>query len=216
MTTQLEQFTEVTGKLSSFPQELTKPIDDGHAKFMSTFDPSKTIQVGDKIPAFRMTDATGKDVESATLFAKGPLLITFYRGEWCPFCNIAIGFLQKHLPEFQARGVTLVAITPELPNQNMTTAEKHALQFPVLTDLHNKFAKQLGIVYDQSGAKGLHNQLGIDLNARNGEDTWEVPIPASLLVDESGTVRNAHIDPDFRTGRLDPKMALQWVDALQK
>ncbi|KAI1268476.1 AhpC-TSA-domain-containing protein [Xylariaceae sp. FL1019] len=216
MATQFEQSTELKGKLASYPREITQPIEDGHEAFMSTFDPSKIIQVGDQIPAFRMTDATGKEVDSASLLAKGPLLITFYRGEWCAFCNIAIAFLAKRLPDFQARGVTLVAITPELPNHSMTMTEKHALQFPVLTDLHNKFAKQLGIVYDQSSAKGLHDAMGIDLNARNGEDTWEVPIPASLLVDESGIVRNAHVDPDFRIGRLDPKTALEWVDALRK
>ncbi|KAI3330897.1 AhpC-TSA-domain-containing protein [Ustulina deusta] len=212
---QREQLEQITAKLASFPEALVNQVSDGHAKFMSTWDPSKTIQAGDKLPEFRLTDATGKEVTSSSLLAKGPLLITFYRGEWCPFCNVAIAFLQKHLAEFQARGVTLVAISPELPNNNLSTTEKLALQFPVLTDLHNAFARKLGIVYDQSSAKDLHKSLGIDLNKRNGDGTWEVPIPATLLVGKDGVVRNTAIEPDFKT-RLDPKQALEWIDALQK
>ncbi|KAI1109583.1 AhpC-TSA-domain-containing protein [Nemania sp. NC0429] len=215
MTSQKEQLEELTTKLGSFPEEVRNQLKDGHSKFLETWDPSKTIQVGDKLPAFIMTDATGKEVSSASLLTKGPLLITFYRGEWCPFCNIAIAFLQKHLPEFQARGVTLVAISPELPNHNMTATEKHALQFPVLTDLHNAFARKLGIVYDQSSAKDLHASLGLDLNERNGDSSWEVPIPATLLVDKDGVVRNTAIEPDWKL-RLDPKQALEWIDAMQK
>ncbi|RYC58460.1 peroxiredoxin, thioredoxin-dependent thiol peroxidase [Xylaria longipes] len=212
---QTEQLEQAAARLSSFPEAVRNQLTDGHVKFMSTWDPSTTIQVGDKMPDFSMTDATGKEVASDSLLAKGPLLITFYRGEWCPFCNIAIGFLQQHLPEFQARGVTLVAMSPELPNNNMTTTEKHALQYPVLTDLHNTFARKLGIVYDQSSAKDLHKSLGIDLNEHNGDGTWEVPVPATLLVDKDGIVRNTAIEPDYKL-RLDPKQALEWIDALQK
>ncbi|RWA10078.1 hypothetical protein EKO27_g5028 [Xylaria grammica] len=212
---QKEQLDQITAGLAAIPEAVRNQLAEGHAKFLSTWDPSKTIQVGDKLPGFRLTDATGKEVTSDSLLAKGPLLITFYRGEWCPFCNIAIAFLQKHLPEFQARGVTLVAISPELPNNNLTTTEKHALQFPVLTDLHNTFAKKLGIVYDQSSAKDLHQSLGVDLNERNGDGTWEVPIPATLLVSKDGIVRNTAIEPDYKV-RLDPKQALDWIDAMQK
>ncbi|KAI1200670.1 AhpC-TSA-domain-containing protein [Nemania serpens] len=212
---QKQQLEETTARLGSFSEVFRTQLQDGHSKFMATWDPSKTIQVGDKLPEFAMTDATGGEVTSASLLAKGPLLITFYRGEWCPFCNIAIAFLQKHLPDFRARGVTLVAISPELPNNNMTATEKHALEFPVLTDLHNAFARKLGIVYDQSSAKDLHQSIGLDLNERNGEGTWEVPIPATLLVSKDGVVRNTAIEPDWKL-RLDPKEALEWIDAMQK
>ncbi|KAI1187580.1 AhpC-TSA-domain-containing protein [Nemania serpens] len=211
---QKQQLEETTARLESFSEAFVTQLKDGHAKFMTTWDPSKTIQVGDRLPEFAMTDATGNEVTSASLLAKGPLLITFYRGEWCPFCNIAIAFLQKHLPEFRARGVTLVAISPELPNNNMTATEKHALEFPVLTDLHNAFARKLGIVYDQSSAKDLHQSIGLDLSERNGDGSWEVPIPATLLVDKDGVVRNTAIDPDWKL-RLDPKEALEWIDAMQ-
>jgi len=227
---QTEQLEKVVANFSSAPEGIRKQLSDGHAKFMTTWDASKTIRVGDKLPAFTMPDATGKLVSSASLLSSdkgGALLITFYRGEWCPFCNIALSNLQKHLPEFQARGVTLVAVSPELPNNNLSTAEKHALQFPVLTDLHNSYARELGIVYDMSAARDLHKSLGINLQERqggsvgngngdgdgDGDESWDVPIPASFLVDKEGTVRNLRIEPDYWT-RLDPKVALEWIDAL--
>lgn len=180
-----------------------------------SFDHSKVVQVGDKIPSFRLLGATGSEVASDDLLQSGALLLTFYRGEWCPYCNVAVQYLQRHLEEFKSRGVSLVAITPESPDYTLSMTEKHDLKFPVLTDLHNKLARQLGIVYDQSWVRDFHVQKGVDLNVRNGEDTWEVPVPATILVDRSGTVRNVYIEVDYRE-RLDPEVALEWIDKMNR
>jgi peroxiredoxin len=179
------------------------------------FKPQNTVQVGDKLPDLVLLDHNGKDVTGADLKNMGHVLITFYRGSWCPYCNVAVQFLQRHLDDFKSRGVTLVAVTPELADYTQKTINDKELKFPVLTDHHNTLAKKLGLLYDQSAARELHGNLGVDLNARNGEDTWEVPIPATLLVDSSGVVRATHIDPDF-TKRLDPKIALEWIDTILK
>jgi peroxiredoxin len=211
---QEEQLLAVAKKGAQLiPEEDRNLIIGSLAKFKETFDPNDAIKAGDKLPEFHLTDATGKEVSSADLLAKGPLLITFYRGEWCPYCNVAIAFLQKHLDDFTARGVTLVAISPEIPNDTLTRTEKEEIKFPVLTDLHNNYARELGIVFDQSSARSFHASIGLDLGVRNGDDTWEVPIPATLLVDQSGVVRNASVEPDF-TKRLDPKVALEWIDGM--
>ncbi len=183
-----------------------------NANFKASFTPG--IKVGDTLPSFRLSDAVGKEVNSADLLAQGPLLISFYRGEWCPFCNLELRALQKHLPEFKAKGVTLIAISPELPNQSLTTTEKHNLGFPVLSDVGNKFARQLGIVFAQPDALRPVIQPGVNsLKDRNGDDSFEVPVPATLLVDRKGVVRNAFIDADY-TKRLEPATALEWADAL--
>ncbi|KAI0482934.1 AhpC-TSA-domain-containing protein [Xylariaceae sp. FL0804] len=212
---QAEQLSAITAGFANAPEAVRNALAAGHEKFMTTYDASKVVKAGDPLPAFEMSDATGQTVTSESLLAKGPLLVTFYRGSWCPYCNVAVGFLQKHLADFEARGVALVAVTPELPDTSLSAAEKAGLEFPVLTDRHNALARKLNIVYDQSSARGLHAARGIDLRARNGEDTWEVPIPAALLVDQSGVVRNAHVDPDYKD-RLDPRTALEWIDAMQK
>lgn len=197
------------------PADMMEAIGSAKAGFLASFDRSSAIQVGDTLPEFRLSDAVGKEVTSADLLAQGPLLITFYRGEWCPFCNFAVAALQKHLDEFKARGVTLVAISPELPNHSLTMAEKHALEFPVLSDVGNRFARQLGIVFRQPDTmRPVFEKMGLDLKTRNGDDSLEVPIPATLLVDQKGVVRNAFIEPDY-VKRLEPSTALEWIDALQ-
>ena len=187
-----------------------------NSDFQASFDPSATIQVGDALPEFRLKNATGKEVSSTELLDHGPLLITFYRGEWCPFCNLALAAMQKHLEDFKAKGVTLVAITPEIPDASLNTTEKHQLKFPVLSDVGNHYAKKLGITFQQPDSmRPVFKAMGHDLVAYNGDDSLVVPIPASLLVDQKGVVRNTFIDPEY-SRRLEPSTALEWIDALQK
>lgn len=217
MATQQEQLEQVSQRFKSIGDPKTLEKVYGHFdESRATLDKARAsaTQIGDKFPQFKLSDANGQDVSSQHLLQKGPLLITFYRGGWCPYCNIAVQNLQRQLDQFKARGVTLVAITPELPEYSATTAEKNSLKFTVLTDLHNQLARELGIVYDQSSARELHDRLGVDLKARNGEDTWEVPVPATFLVDASGTVQEAYVEVDFRK-RLDPAVVLEWIDVMQ-
>ncbi|KAL9121401.1 MAG: hypothetical protein Q9187_002040 [Circinaria calcarea] len=158
---------------------------------------------------FRLTNAVGQEVESADLLAQGPLLVTFYRGEWCPYCNLALAAMQKHVDEFTAKGVTLVAISPELPDQALTTTQKHDLKFPVLSNVGNRFAKQLGIVFPQPEAmRPVFEIFGHDLKACNGDDSLEVPVPATFLMDQKGVVRNAYIEADY-SQRLEPSTAME-------
>lgn len=176
-----------------------------------TFDPAGTIQPGATLPSFTMPDAFNKPVTSASLLAKGPVLITFYRGDWCPYCNLALRALQKHAPAFEAKGVTLVAISPQMPDMGMSTQEKNELKFAVLSDAGNALAKQLGILW--TGAREMNDSWGLDLQKFNGDDSHELPIPTTILVDGEGKVRNIFVEPDFRI-RLEPTTALEWVDAL--
>lgn len=195
------------------PPDIVKSITGINADFKASFHPG--VKVGDTLPEFHLSDAVGQEVNSADLLSHGPLLITFYRGEWCPFCNLALAAMQKHHDDFQAKGVTLVAISPELPDQSLSTTEKHALKFPVLSDVGNKFARQLGIVFAQPDSlRPVFQAFGHDLQARNGDDSLEVPVPATLLVDQNGVVRNAYIESDY-SKRLEPSTALEWIDALK-
>jgi peroxiredoxin len=110
--------------------------------------------------------------------------------------------------------VTFVAISPELPDVSLSTKEKHELEFTVLSDLGNRYAHELGIVYQQpEELRPVFKQIGNDLEARNGDDSFAVPIPTTILVDKEGVVRNAHLDADYFK-RLDPEVTLGWIDAL--
>ncbi|RAO66614.1 uncharacterized protein BHQ10_002626 [Talaromyces amestolkiae] len=196
------------------PEAVLNTLGSGVQELKNVFDPSKTIQVGQGFPSFELKDATGKLVSKDALLEDGALLISFYRGEWCPFCNLELRALQKRLPEFKAKGVSLVAISPQLPDNSISTVEKHELQFTVLSDVENKLARQLGIVWSQPDTfRPLFQGLGVDWQKLYGNENLEVPIPATFLVDKDGVVRNMFLDPDY-TKRLDPETALEWATKL--
>jgi len=192
------------------PPELAQSIED----VQSSFKPDNTIKVGDILPEFELSDATGKLVKSTDLIANGPVLITFYRGEWCPYCNLAMASLQGRLDAFKAKGVTLVGISPELPNNTLSFVEKKELKFPVLSDVGNDLARKLGLVWKMPEyMRPIFQRFGFDLERSNGDDTFELPVPTNILVDGKGVVRNMHVNPDYRK-RLEPAVALEWADAL--
>ncbi|KAL6695546.1 thioredoxin-like protein [Trichoderma pleuroticola] len=202
------------GVSQNAPAPIYATIKESIAGIKATFDKSAAVQAGSTLPSFKLPNALGQEVTSESLLAKGPILITFYRGDWCPFCNLALRSLQSHLDAFKAKGVTVVAISPELPNTSLTTTEKNELKFEVLSDVGNKFARQLGIVWDQpKSVQTVFDAFSIDLKTRNGDDSLAVPVPTTLLVDAKGVVRNVHTDPDYMQ-RLEPTTALEWADAL--
>ncbi|KAI1412749.1 AhpC-TSA-domain-containing protein [Hypoxylon sp. FL1857] len=208
------QLEALSAQFVNAPAELRDPINTARTDFMKTFDVSGAIQPGQKLPEFQLPDSLNKTVSSSELLSKGPLLITFYRGEWCPFCNLALHALQTKLADFKAKGVTLVAISPELPDKSLSTAEKQKLEFPVLSDVGNKYARQLGIVFKQPDSlRPVFAKLGHDLLKDNGDDSFEVPVPATLLVDRDGTVKKTYVNPDY-TKRLEPDVALEWINSL--
>ncbi|KIV86668.1 hypothetical protein PV11_02265 [Exophiala sideris] len=209
---------QLTNILENFkknaPTPVQKSINTANTDFKASYDRGAAIQAGDDLPGFRLTNAVGNEVTSTELLAQGPLLITFYRGEWCPFCNLALRAMQKHLDEFKARNVTFVAITPELPDTTLSTTEKNELEFTVLSDVGNKYARELGILFQQPDTlRPIFDKFGHDLKKRNGDDSFALPIPGTLLVDQKGIVRNTFIEPDY-TKRLEPSEALRWIDAL--
>ncbi|KAL3467925.1 thioredoxin-like protein [Aspergillus heterothallicus] len=200
------------------PQPFLDTFSSGLKGLASTFSTHNAIQPGQKFPFFTLPSATGTPVSSSTLLAENKaLLISFYRGEWCPFCNLELRALQARLPEFQALGVNLVAISPQLPDASLSVAKKNALQFPVLSDVGNQLAWELGIVWKQPQAFGeIFKGFGIDWAGSYGEgqeDLLEVPIPATILVGGDGVVREVFVDVDY-TKRLEPETALEWVRRL--
>lgn len=204
-----------TKAFASAPAAIGQLVIKSTSDFVAGFKTPAATRPGAQFPAFELSDATGTIVSSAALFAKGPVLLTFYRGGWCPYCNLDLRALQSHLEEFKAIGVELVAISPELPDQALTTTEKNELKFTVLSDVGNKLARQLGIVFQQPDSmRPLFAGRGIDLNLRNGDDSFQIPIPASFLLDSGGKIRQSFVDPDY-THRLEPATALEWANALK-
>ena len=172
------------------------------------------LQPGQMILDFELPDATGKLVKSSDLRQTGPLLIFFYRGTWCPFCNLTVQAYQEQLQSFQDRGVTLVAISPQTPDHSLTLQEKHHLKFPVLSDSGNGVARQLGIVFQMDPAlKQVQELFGVDVTAYNGDSRYELPVPAAFLVSKAGEVIRSYVEVDYMK-RLAPETALKWIDEI--
>ncbi|OTP68085.1 peroxiredoxin-like family protein [Caballeronia sordidicola] len=161
---------------------------------------------GQSAPDFTLPDAFGNQVSLKALLVKGPVVVNFYRGEWCPFCNLELRGLQEALPKIEALGATLIAISPEKPDHGIVATKKSKLTFPVLSDLGNAVARQFGIVFRvgdelQAFSKNVFKN---DIALRNGEDSYELPVPATYVIDAAGVVRFAHVDVDYMTARAEP------------
>lgn len=156
------------------------------------------INVGDKVIDFTLKNALGEDTNLRAVLEKGSVILTWYRGGWCPYCNLTLQFLQNSLPEFKKYGANLLALTPELPDKSLSTTEKHDLKFEVLTDVGNKVAKQYGLVYQLTDALAEVYKNKIGLQHYNGDDSSELPITATYVIDNEGIVQYAFLEADYR------------------
>lgn len=164
----------------------------------------KALKEGDSIPQITLLNASGKQVNVNAFLQDGPIVISFYRGAWCPYCNLELNALQRALPQLKALGAQLVAISPNTPDNSLTSIEKHKLEFEVLSDLNNKIAKEFGLVFSLAEAvRPVHLQFGFDIPKFNGNDSWDLPIPATYIVNTDGKIVHAFVNADY-TQRMEP------------
>jgi len=174
------------------------------------------LKASDRVPDFRLPDARGDYVRLCDLLAKGPVVLSFYRGGWCPYCSLELRALQKVLPQITALGAQLVAISSQTPDESLSTAEKNELVFPVLSDVGSATAKAFGIAFDLAEElRPIYARFGHALPDKNGDESWVLPIPATYLIDGDGTVALAFVDVDYRN-RLEPTEILAALQALTK
>ncbi|MFI0716316.1 peroxiredoxin-like family protein [Streptomyces inhibens] len=174
----------------------------------------RALQVGDTAVHFSLPTATGETVTLDTLLSAGPVVLTFYRGAWCPYCNFALRALQEQTDAIAAHGAQLVAVSPQIPDESLTLAEKHALTFPVLSDLGCDTAKQYGLSFDlPDDLAAVYDSFGFDLQRVNGGHPRTLPLPATYVIDRDATIRWAFIDTDYTT-RAEPSDVLAALDAL--
>jgi peroxiredoxin len=168
------------------------------------------LKVGDRAPAIVLENAKRATVDVGTLLKKGPVIVTFYRGGWCPYCNLELKAYQQILPEIAAAGASLVAISPEKPDDTLSTAEKNALSFEVLSDVGQKVGRAFGLVYEfTEELKRAYHGFNLDIPARNGRPgEWALPISATYVIDRNSSIIYAYTDVDYRD-RADPREVLQ-------
>ena len=170
-------------------------------------------QVGDRAPDIRLRDQHGEIFDVATLLAKGPVVVTFYRGGWCPFCNLELKAYQAVLPRIAAAGASIVAISPEKPDDTVSTAEKNALSFPVLSDVGHAVGKAFGVVYAfTDDLRGVYEGFKLDIPTKNAvPDDWSLPLSATYVIGADGVVLFADTSVDYRE-RTDPLDVLRVLE----
>ena len=167
-------------------------------------------KAGDRFPATdNLVDSRNRAFDLGALVADKPVIVAFYRGGWCPYCNLELKAYQALLSEIRVAGAELVAVSPELPDHSLTTAEKNELAYTVLSDVGGALATALGIRFTLSEAvKPFYEKAGHALPERNGDGTCALPMPATFVVERGGRIAAAFVEPDYRK-RLDPRDALQ-------
>src|SRR5258708_3489511 len=158
-----------------------------------------------RAPESALPNARRREVSLSEVLRKGPAIVSFYRGGWCPYCNIQLRSYQQALPEITALGGRILAISPQLPDGSLSVAEKNGLEFDVLSDLRNAVARRFGLVYalpeELRAALRSNNKA---LPGINGDDSWELPVPATFVISTDRRVALAHIEVDYRR-RLAPE-----------
>jgi peroxiredoxin len=191
-------------------------FDDGIKQVAATGIVERAPKVGDTVKMFELPDASGRPVRLADLLAKGPVVLTWYRGGWCPYCNIGLRGLLQAEPKIREQGATLVAVTPELPDMAADTVKRNELTFVVLTDKGNSVARQYKIVYRvPEHVSAAMKAFKIDLETRNGDTSDELPLGVTYVIDPKGVVRWAFVDADYRK-RAEPADIIEALRALKR
>lgn len=179
-----------------------------------TAERDKFAKIGTTIADFTLPDANGGETSLSELLADGPAVLVFYRGTWCPYCNLTLRAYQRDLlPELNRRGVSLAAISPQVPDGSLSTKETNELEYAVLSDVGNVVARELGISFrPEDDVREVMSGFGIDLGERNGTGEWELPYPAVVVVDTDRTVQFIDVHPDYST-RTEPEQVLATLDA---
>jgi peroxiredoxin len=165
---------------------------------------SNILAVGAKAPAFALPDHDGKLVSTSDLLAKGKLLVCFIRGRWCPFCVGQMEAMNLVLPQIEQAGATLVSVSPQTVKQSFFMHDQHKLRFPLLSDAGNKVARQFGLTYRvPPPQEAVYRRAFVNLPFTNGDESWELPIPATYIIDRDGTILHAAANEDY-TERPEP------------
>ena len=193
---QIEQFNNELA--TQVPQEVLEAFGKSIKDLKTKNIEEKSIKLGVIMPDFSLPNAKNEIIHSKEILKSGKMIIAFYRGSWCPYCNLELKALQENLSKINDKKVSLVAISPQSPDNSLTVIEKLNLTFEVLTDKDNTFAKQLGIIFElQDFVLPFYNAVGINLSSFNKNDDNSLPIPAVFVVNENGIIIYKFADANY-------------------
>ena len=204
-----------SGRLPLKPtREALETMRRGTEELIASAQAQRARKAGDPAPEFILTDSDGKPVSSRELLAKGPLVISFYRGVWCPYCNLELQALQEALPEITARGASLVAISPQTAPNSRKSQRDNKLGFLILSDIRSQVADAFGIRFAlPDDLVEVYKSFKNDLPAFNNDPAWVLPMPARYVIGTDGLIAYSEVNPDY-TQRPDPGDLLPVLDRL--
>ena len=204
------------GYLQRAAPERVAIMEAATADLRATGIESQALQVGARAPDLTLPDALGQPVRLSSLWQRGPLVLVFYRGGWCPYCNLELRAWQQQLGALKNLDAQLVAVSPQTPDNSLSTAEKNALAFPVLSDSALQAATAFGVAFEMPPELvEVYSRGGNDLPVLNGNGRWVLPVPATYVVDRHGSIAFAHIEADYRE-RAEPRDVLAAIAGLSR
>jgi len=213
MTQKLERLASNSAKRT--PEETRKIMLRAIKELKGDKITEKAPKVGDTLPNGTFLNFSGNLTELYKEIGNKPAIITFYRGGWCPYCSVQLHAYQAHLNEIKKLGAELVAISPEKPDYTTTTRDEQGLEFVVLSDGNNKYARELGIVFHiDDELKQVYQKFGIDLAENQGVDAWDLPLAATFVIDKNRKIHYAFVDEDYKK-RATPELLIAELEKLK-
>ncbi len=206
----LEKSKEAMKKMAPEDLAIMKKAGEDLARNM----PNPGLNIGDKAPDFSLPDADGNTVSLSDTLKKGPVVLVFYRGAWCPFCNIHLAVLKQSLAEIKHNGGQLLAVTPQKPDKSAAQIRKAGYPFPVLSDLDSNVMKAYNLYFEMDPKLvSVYNKLNLDVAEYNGEERYVLPVPATFIIDQNGIIRAQHATTDYKQ-RMEPADIISELEKL--
>jgi peroxiredoxin len=196
--------------------EFAQKVDTLLAQAVAFKQGSNALAIGSKAPSFDLPNANGTQINSSDILAKGIMVVTFYRGSWCPYCNLQLNALGQRLPEIHSLGAELVAISAQVPDESLSIVEKQSLDFEVLSDQDAKLAESFGVAWQVPAVLSEHmkQDRGLDLEKINNGNSSVLPIPATFIINQAGEIVWRFVDVDYRN-RSEPEDIIQQLKNMQ-
>jgi peroxiredoxin len=189
----------------SVPRTVIETMHRATAELIESGAAQRAMKAGDVAPSFSLKDPEGNVVNSAELLKRGPLVLSFYRGVWCPYCNMELQALEAAKPEFDKYGASLVAISPQIAPNSRKSVRQNKLSFPILSDVKGKVGAAFGLRFNLPDyLVELYKQLKNDLPTFNDDPSWTLPMPARYVIGQDGVILYSEVNPDY-TRRPEPE-----------
>lgn len=204
-------------KIDNFKKQFEKEADTSSLELMSlaasdlatTKIVEDSLKTGDKAVNFTLNSHTGEKISLTNLLSNGKVVLSFYRGSWCPYCNLELASLQQVLSEIEGTGAILIAVSPELPDYASLVHNEKELGFNILFDKGNRIAQLFGLEFTlDERLRPLYEKFGLDIPSHNGDDTFKLPIPATYVINQDSSIAFHFVDTDYHK-RLEPKEILK-------